>query len=184
MVDRRSKKHKELLKRMNVLHQKHHLWLLQSSMNITKNKEFAEDLVGDLYLYLMEKGSPSIFYKDSFNLLYCHRFLSSRWLNHVNRTKRISLESNMGKWDREDEIYPIEEDNRIMEEFEKVELELKRLSTTRLWPQAQLFSMYYMTDDNMIEISNKIGICKSTTFNSIKKIRDYLKETLQNPFNE
>jgi DNA-directed RNA polymerase specialized sigma24 family protein len=132
----------------------------------------------------MEKGTPSIYYKDSFNLLYCHRFLSTRWINHINKSKRIQLEENIGKWDREDEIYPTEQDERIMEEFENVQKELKRLSTTRLFPQAQLFSMYYMSDDNMIEISNKIGICKSTTFNSIKRIRDYLKETIKNPFNE
>lgn len=182
MIERGSKSQKELVKRMQTLHKKHYVWLLQSSMNITKNREEAEDLIGDLYLYLMEKGGKQVYYKDSFNLLYCHRFLTTRWVNKINKTKRIQSEPNPYRFDIIDEVYPIEEDQRIMEAYEKVETELKRLSKTRMWPQAQLFSLYHMSDDTMIEVANKIGISKSTTFISIKKIRDYLKQNIQNPF--
>jgi len=184
MIERGGKVQKEMLKRMNTLYTKHHQWLLQASLNITKNIEDAEDLIGDLYLYLMEKGTKKIYYKDSWNLLYCHRFLTTRWINKVHHKNRIINKSNFidDCWDLQDEVYPIEEDERIMEAYEKVEEELKKLSKTRMWPQAQLFSLYQMSDDTMIEVAKKIGISKSTTFISIKKIRDYLKQNIENPF--
>lgn len=184
MIERGDRVQKELVKRMKILYTNHHKWLLQASLNITKNMEDAEDLIGDLYLYLMEKGSKQVYYKDSFNLLYCHRFLTTRWVNKVNRNKRMISNDNFieDSWDLQDEPYPIEEDQRIMEAYEKVQTELHRLSKTRMWTQAQLFSLYHMSDDTMIEVANKIGISKSTTFISIKKIRDYLKQNIQNPF--
>lgn len=172
----------ECNKRLETLHKKHYIWLLQTSKNISKSQENAEDLIGDLYLYLAEKCNPDIFYKDSFNLMYCHRFLQTRWINRVQRSNRIKSEADMMKYDRVDEVYPIEEDHEIMEAFEAVNGELDRLATTRMWPKAQLFKLYYMSDDTMIEVADKIGISKSTTFISIKRIREHLKAAIRSPF--
>jgi len=73
----------EIKKRIEVLYKKHYTWLLQSAKNITKNQEEAEDLIGDLIIYLMERGTPKIFYKDCLNLMYCYRYLQTRWLNKI-----------------------------------------------------------------------------------------------------
>ena len=182
MIERGSRKHKELIRRMDILYRKHYVWLLQASINITKNKEKAEDLIGDLTLYLMEKGDETIYYKDSFNLLYCHRFLSTRWINQVNRNKRIEYTSHQPSVTIPDEVYNTEEDERIMEAYESVQEELQRLTKTRMWPQERLFSLYHMSDDTMLEVANKIGLSKSTVFMSLKKIREHLKNNIQNPF--
>ena len=182
MIERGTKQYKELVKRMDVLYRKHYVWLLQASINITKNREHAEDLIGELTIYLMEKGDKSIYYKDSFNLLYCHRFLSTRWLNHVNRSKKIEYTPHQPSVTIPDEVYNHEEDERIMEAYELVQEELKRLTQTRMWPQERLFSLYHMSDDTMLEVANKIGLSKSTVFMSLKKIREHLKNTIQNPF--
>jgi hypothetical protein len=39
-----------------------------------------------------------------------------------------------------------------------------------------------MSSDTLDEVSKKIGISKSTTFISVKKIRKYLESILDNPF--
>lgn len=175
---------KELKQRMDTLHRKHYIWLIQSATNITKNTSDAEDLVGDLYIYLVEKGNRKIYYKDSFNLMYCYRFLQTRWVNKINKNNKLKIDELNHHFDVEDEVYPMEQDQKIMDAFDKVQEELERLTKTRMWPKAKLFQLYYTNDDTMIEVAEKIGISKSTTFISIKKIREHLKSIIQNPFNE
>jgi RNA polymerase sigma factor (sigma-70 family) len=172
----------ELTQRLDTLHRKHYIWLLQSATNITKNREDSEDLIGDLYIYLTEKGNPKIYYKDSFNLMYCYRYLQTRWINKIHQSKKLNLQYNVDSVEVEDEIYPMEEDIRMMKAYDEIQEELEKLSTTRMWPKAKLFSLYYGSDDYMIEIANKIGISKSTTFIAIKRIREHLKEIINNPF--
>lgn len=168
---------------MEILQREHYVWLLQSATNITKHREEAEDLIGDLYIYLLEKGNPSIYYADSFNLMYCYRFLQTRWINKINKKKKLKFDYHMNNVDVEDEVYPMEEDLAIMEAYDEVQKELDRLTKTRMFPKAMLFKLYYDNDDTMIEVANKIGISKSTTFISIKKIREHLKDMIKNPFN-
>lgn len=173
---------KEIRNRLEILYKKHYIWLIQSATNITRNREEAEDLVGDLMIYLIEKGNPQIYYKDSFNLMYCYRFLQTRWVNKINKGNKLKVDELTHRIDLEDELYPIEQDHRIMETFDAVQKELERLTKTRMWPKAKLFQLYYSNDDTMIEVAEKIGISKSTTFISIKKIREHLKSIIQNPF--
>jgi RNA polymerase sigma factor (sigma-70 family) len=174
----------ELKQRLDILHRKHYIWLLQSATNITKNREEAEDLIGDLYIYLADKGNTKIYYADSFNLMYAYRFLKTRWVNKINQNKKFKVTSLAYEFDCEEDVYPIEQDNRIMKAFDEVERELEHLSKTRMWPKAKLFELYYCNDDTMVEVANKIGISKSTTFISIKKIREHLKSIIDNPFKE
>lgn len=176
--------YKEIRSRIEVLFKEHGTWLIQSATNITKNREEAEDLVGDLYIYLLEKGTPKIYYKNSINALYCYRFLQTRWVNKVVKRDKIRISGDVHemKWEPIDEVYPSELDEAIMESFDLVQEELQRLSTTREWSKVKLFQLYYDSDDTMIEVANKIGICKSTMFMNIKKVREHLKQTCPNPF--
>jgi RNA polymerase sigma factor (sigma-70 family) len=174
----------ELKQRLDTLHRKHYVWLLQSATNITKNREDSEDLIGDLYVYLSDKGNPKIYYSDSFNLMYCYRYLQTRWINKIHQSKKLNLQSIPSSIDVEDEPYPMEEDIRMMIAYDEIQTELERLETTRMWPKARLFQLYYGSDDYMIEIANKIGISKSTTFIAIKRVREHLKEIVKNPFND
>jgi DNA-directed RNA polymerase specialized sigma24 family protein len=175
---------KEIRRRLEVLHKEHGTWLIQSATNITKNREEAEDLVSDLYLYILEKGTPKIYYKASINALYCYRFLQTRWVNKVVKRDKVRISGDIWnpKYEPIDEVYCSEEDDEIMKAFDSVQEELKRLSRTRDFAKSRLFEMYYNSDDTMVEVAKKIGICKSTTFISIKKIREHLKNTCPNPF--
>jgi DNA-directed RNA polymerase specialized sigma24 family protein len=176
--------YKEIRRRIEVLHKEHGVWLIQSATNITKNREEAEDLVGDLYIYLLEKGTPKIYYKDSINALYCYRFLQTRWINKVVKRDKVRISGDIyhPKYEPIDEEYSSELDEEIMKSFELVQQELQRLSITREWSKVRLFELYYGSEDTMVQVANKIGICKSTMFMNIKKVREHLKKTCPNPF--
>lgn len=166
--------------RIEILHRKHRDWLEKVSWNITKDKIESEDLISELYVYLLEKGSESIWYEDSFNLMYCYSFLKSRW---VNRTKIINRFSYK-EVDVEDTPYDLEEDLRIQHCYDELISVLKELESTKMWSSARLASMYFFSDLTLEQLSKEIGISKGTSFLNVKKIKLYLRDRLENPFNE
>jgi DNA-directed RNA polymerase specialized sigma subunit len=84
----------------------------------------------------------------------------------------------------EDEEYDIGYDESIEEAHKEVIDELKRLERTKMWAPAKIFQLYMMSDKTLDEVAGAIGISKSTTFLSVKKIRQHLKEQIQNPFGQ
>lgn len=171
----------ECERRLTNLYNQHNQWLVNEARKVTKNTEEAEDLVGELYEYLHLKANPKIWYKDSYNLFYCNKFLHSRFMNKVKKLNRTTLLEHMPDIE-EDVPYDTEWDLRMQEAHDNIIKELKLLSVTKMWPQARIFELYWCSDDTLDEVANKIGISKSTTFLSVKKIRKYLKEVIQNPY--
>lgn len=168
--------------RITNLYNESHPWLIRSAVKITKNREEAEELVSDLYVYLLEKCNPKIFWGErSYNLLYCNKFLHSRWMNRVKKLNKTTLKEQI---DSEEFYVPYDEDmdNKVMEAHQQIMNELRLLEQTRMWPQAKIFQLYFESDDTMEQLAKKIGISKSTTFLAIKKIRRYLEEVINNPF--
>lgn len=150
--------------------------------NLSKNVDTANDLVGELYIYLGEKQNPKLHYLDSFNLKYCQLFLSSRFYNKCNRDKKMVVTDSFT--DNMDDEYDYEGDNRLEDSWNELIEELDDLKTTKMWSSAKLYEMYQFEDMTMEELSKKIGISKSTTFLNIKKVREHLRENINNPFNE
>jgi DNA-directed RNA polymerase specialized sigma24 family protein len=157
-------------------------WLLNEAKKITKQREESECLVSELYEYLHLKCNAKIFWGDSYNLFYCNKFLHSRFMNKVKKLNKTILVEEMPD-EEEDVPYNEEWDSRLQQAHEEVMNELAKLKVTRQWPQAKIFELYWMSSDTLEEVSKKIGISKSTTFISVKKIRKYLENTLENPFN-
>ena len=174
----------ECERRLINLHKESHKWLLNSANKITRNREESEDLVQELYIYLHEKCNPKLFWGDkSYNLFYASKFLHSRFINKTKKLNRTSLVEEV--WDIEEDIpYDEEKDLQIQKAHEEVINELKKLAHTRMWPQAKIFELYWMSEDTLDEVARKIKISKSTTFLAVKKIRKYLKEVIDNPFDE
>jgi DNA-directed RNA polymerase specialized sigma subunit len=108
--------------------------------------------------------------------------MQTRWINHIHKVKKTQLTEDIEVYDDIDEEYNIEKDIELMKTYELITKEIDELAKTKMWPRAKLFQLYYMSDDTMIEVANKIGISKSTTFISIKKIREHLKSIINNPF--
>jgi hypothetical protein len=94
-------------KRLEVLFKNSNDWLMACAMNISKDKEIAEELVSELYLYLADKPNPSLWYLTSFNLKYCYMFLQSRFINRVKYDGRnLPLYDNFDKIDEEYNTLP------------------------------------------------------------------------------
>lgn len=154
-----------------------------TAYNITKNETIAEDLVGDLYLYLGEKIREKLWYKDSFNLLYCINFLQTRWINKAKRDKKIRYTSEIND-NITDIEYNAEFDERLDRAYEEVVEEVRRLQTTNMWTSAKLYSLFWIDNPDMTlkELSETIGISNSTSFIHIKRVKEHLKNNINNPF--
>lgn len=167
--------------RLQTLYETKHRWLLNEAKKLTKNNEESEDLVQELYEYLHTKCNPKIFYGDSYNIFYCNKFLHSRFMNKTKKINKTICVDNM-KDNPDDDIYDMEFDKRLEEAHKQVLSGLKQLQRTKMWPSAKIFELYWMSNDTLDETAKKIGISKSTTFIAVKKIRKYLKSTIDNPF--
>ena len=172
----------ECNKRLDVLYRNSHEWLLKVSYNICKSRLESQDMVGELYVYLAEKCNPKLYYNDSYNLIYCMRFLSSRWINKVKRNKKMQYVPTIQS-EAVNEEYDITLDNDIMTAHEEVMKEIQRLKKTRQFSSARIYELYWCDgDDTLQELADKIGISKSTVFIHLKRVRQHLKNVIDNPF--
>ena len=169
-------------KRIETLYKKHHNWLMACGKNISSNLELAEDLVGELYIYLGTKINPKIWYMDSFNLQYCRAFLQSRFLNHHKRSKKVGRLSE--GYDVVDEPYDEEFDKRLETEYNKLIDEIGEMKKRHGWQSAMLWEMYMFSEDTMESLAKKIGLSKSTVYLNTKKVKVHLQSVLKNPFKE
>ncbi len=168
-------------KRLDVLFRNSHGWLSAVAFNLSKDKEVADELVGELYLYLAEKCNPALWYLNSFNLMYCHAFLNSRFLNRIKAAKR-----NVQLSDSYDEVeteYNVDADEKIDDVYNQMVDELKRLERTRLWAPSKIYQMYAFDKEMTFEkLAAELKLSKSTVYLNCKKIKKHLKDNLDNPF--
>ena len=183
MIDSGSIQYNECKERLTNLYLDSNHWLIKHAIKITKSKEEGEDLVQELYEYLHKKCNPKIFWGNAYNMFYCYRFLESRWINKTKKLNRVVYKEEMPEEVMEEE-YDIDRDLQLQNAHEEVMNELHKLKVTRMWPQARIFELYWLSDKTLDEVANDIKISKSTVFLSVKKIRKYLESTLDNPFNK
>ena len=168
-------------KRLDVLFRNSHGWLSAVAFNLSKDKEVADELVGELYLYLAEKCNPALWYLNSFNLMYCHAFLNSRFLNRIKAAKRnVPLSDS---YDDVDTEYDVDADEKVEDVYNKMVDELKRLEKTRLWAPSKIYQMYAFDSEMTFEkLASELKLSKSTVYLNCKKIKKHLKDNLNSPF--
>ena len=167
--------------RLDFLYRNHHSWLMACSFNISRNVEISEDLVSDLYLYLAEKCSPKLWFLESFNLLYCHSFLKTRYINKIKINNRFNPISDT--YDVEDTPYDRDFDENMETAYKEIITQFSELQKTPLWASAKLAEMYYLNPKNTFDsLATEIGISKSTVFLNVRKIKNHLQETITSPF--
>ena len=176
--------HIEINKRLGVLHSEHHQWLMAVAYNKSKDKQVSQDLVQDLYLYLAEKKNPKVFFNDSFNLLYCYNFISSRFINYIKRQNKTFHWEVSNFKDTPEEVYNVDNDVRLHSAYDMIKQELDTLKSTKMWTSAKLYELYSFSELTMEELSNEVGISKSTVFLNIKKVKQHLKTLIDNPFKD
>ena len=168
-------------KRLDILYRKSHNWLIAVAFNLSKDTETADELVGELYLYLAEKCNPAIWYLDSFNLMYLHAFLSSRFYNKIKAGKR-----NVALSDTHDEVeteYDVDADTKVEAGYNEMVDELKRLERTRLWAPSKIYQLYAFDKEMTFEkLASELKLSKSTVYLNCKKVKKHLKDNLDNPF--
>lgn len=173
---------KESRKRLNVLFRKHHQWLFSVAFKVSKDTQISEDLIQELYMYLAERDDEKLYYKDSYNLQYCRAFILSRFYNLKKVEGRwLPLFDN---WDSEDTPYDVEWDKKLEDSYKQVVDELDSMKKRKGWSSAMLFEMYYFSDKTFAEMSKDLGISKSTSFLNVRKVKQILKERLNNPFED
>ena len=116
--------------------------------------------------------------------MYCQKFIKCRYLNKTKKLNKTTYVGTIFDNNVEDIEYDTEKDLAIQKAYDEVITELKRLETTKSWPQSKIFQYYFFSDMTMEEVAKDISISKSTTYLAIRKIREHLKELLDNPFNE
>lgn len=182
-----NKLQEENRERLDNLYRDSHKWLLGASYKITKNLDVANELIGELYLYLAEKINPSIWFdgengRKTFNLLYLRAFLKTRHLNRIKSAKK-TIEFKPEYYDEIHTEYDVEFDERVEASYNEMLTELKELSKTRLWAPAKLFELYQFSEGMTLDkLASEIGICRSTAFGNTKKIKLHLRGKLTNPF--
>jgi len=169
-------------RRLNNLYKESHKWLMACSYNITKDKNIAQELVSDLYLYLADRVNPSIWWgENSFNLMYLHSFLKTRWINKIKSNNRLTTISS--HYDVIEEEYDMEFDQKLERAYNEVIEELKRLERTEDWVASKLFQIYAFTDGMTLEkLANEIKISKSTSFIKVKTAKKLIRKKVDNPF--
>lgn len=152
------------------------------AFNVAKNKDIAEELVSELYLYLGERCNPQLYYLDSFNLQYCYAFLKTRFINRIKADKRVTKLAD--DYDIEEKEYDYDTDQKLEGAHDGIIDELKRLEgVPKIWASSKIYQMYTFDKEMTYEkLSEEIDISKSTAYLHCKKIRKHLKETLPNPF--
>ena len=169
-------------RRLDILFRKKNDWLMASAYNITKDRESAQELVAELYTYVAEKGNPNIWWgDDEYNMMYLYSFLKTRWINQIKQNnKNVRLSDT---YDREDEVYNVEGDTKMQKCYDDIVDEINQLQKTKMWSSARLAELYFFQPDMTLDkLSKDIGISKSTSFLNIKKIKQHIRLTKENPF--
>jgi len=173
---------KENNRRLDILYREKNDWLMASAYNITKDRESAQELVAELYTYVAERGNPNIWWgNDEYNMMYLYSFLKTRWINQIKQNnKNVRLSDT---YDREDEVYNEEVDTKMQKCYDDIVDEINNLQKTKMWSSARLAELYFFTPDMTLDkLSKDIGISKSTSFLNIKKIKQHIRLTKENPF--
>jgi DNA-directed RNA polymerase specialized sigma24 family protein len=161
---------------VQLVYKEHHKWLLQVSFNFCQDKEAAEDLTQELYLYLMQmKDIDKIRYNNTVNLFYLYKALKSKFLNGIKQSKKI-------------QVLPIEEDFLEIEdtqydetkdqEFEVMLAATKDLLETDVhWFDSKLLLLYLNEDHSIASLHKATGISKSSIWTSLDKTKKYIKHS-------
>ena len=174
----------ECERRLTNLYNESHGWLIQTANKITKNREESEDLISELYEYLHKKCNPKLFWGEtSYNLQYCSKFIKHRFINKTKKLNRTTYVEEIFPYEM-DIPYDTERDLAIQRAHEEVLEEISKLKRAKGFASAMIFELYWMSDKTLDEVAKDIGISKSTTFLAVRKVRKYLKEVIENPFNE
>jgi hypothetical protein len=146
---------------------------MKCAYNFTKNESKAEELLQDVYLYLLEMKNIDkiIFNKNELNLLYIYRIIKTRYLKSISKNNTIGLTEDI-------DCSSDEYDHIADAEFERtlaiVQYELSD-SGSMHWFDKRLLQVYIDDDHSLTSLSQATKISRSACWNSINKSKKYIK---------
>lgn len=157
--------------RITNLFNKHHDWLIKCALNANnKDMDKAEDIVQELYVYLLNKPNDKLYYNDSFNLNYLYNFIVTRSINNLKKDEKMVYELDYQL--KEDEIIDDDSEDKIIYILQQLE-ELKNNDKTRL--KAVTFLTYATNNYSANELSKKLGISQSSVYNYVNQVKLIIK---------
>ena len=152
---------------------------MQVAFNLTQDTDNAEDLIQEVYVYLMEmKDIEKIRYNGTVNLFYIYQTIKSKFLNSIKKSKKITiLPIDEDFLEIEDLEYNIEKD----EEFEVMLKQTKHLLENEVhWFDARLLSIYLEESHSIASLHKTTGISKSSIWTSLNKTKTFIKDSYAN----
>lgn len=144
-------------------------------------KSYAEDMVQEMYLRLNKyvKDPDSIMYGDEPNKLFIWITLRNLIRTHQGK-KTVNVE-----WDEAKEYIQIQSEDLVDQRaFDHMVDLVYQTSEEMHWYNDKLFKLYYQSDLSMRDISKGSKISLKNIFDTIKKTRNYVKEKLQEDYQD
>jgi DNA-directed RNA polymerase specialized sigma24 family protein len=150
----------------------HHDWMLKCAYNFVKSKQIAEDIIQNVYIYLLEmENIDKIRYNKVWNMMYLYSMIKSRCLDkknkHISNNIEIEIDSQYLEYDYEAD-----------QEFErKLNIVYHELSNNSelFWFDKKLFSIYIDENHSLTSLSQATKISRSSCWSSISKTKKHIK---------
>lgn len=164
---------------VEIVYRNHHTWISQVAFNFTQNRDSADDLVQELYVYLMEmKNINKIEYNNTVNLFYIYKIVKSKFLNSLKQDKKLILTPIEEDYlEVAEEVYNEDKDA----EFERLIAKTKHLLENEIhWYDSKLLQTYVDEDHSIASLHKVTGISKSSIWTSLNKSKQFIRENINN----
>lgn len=171
----------ETRKVLEKLSREHQLWI-NMALGCGAGDE-AEDIVQDMYLLVwkQKKRFKDIMYNDSeVNKYFIYLIIYYAVADNARKKKyKKHMYNHRGNVPMED-VNAIAEGSNIEEEqaFEKVYSRVYDLVDTMYWYDRKMFKIYFEKGLSMRKIAEETGISLKSVFDTITKIKNYVKEEI------